>query len=413
MAVVAWLVSRRLVPGRIPAAVAVVFVAVVLARLFSIRPSLVSTLAIMTSMLVMLHWFSTRRVCTLLLLVPLMWLAFNMHMAMGWYVILVPGTFMLADVVLVPRGRVRHLLTYMGVVATQCAVTFANPWGVDGVAFLVKAMGVARYNNGNAELRSLPDAIPLMFAGLGGNSSLMFPYVALGGIIPFIFVIVAVARYRSWRRLGDVERMTLVASTLIAVGLSVVSFGSIREFSTFIVLVPLCVPFATAMLSSVRARLGMLAAVSAVLVACYATAFSGYLPWNLDYLRGASMNPDTLAGLALVEGQGIPKGTRINTDEWVGPRLTFMGYRPTEDMRPELSSSAITGLGEDHLREVVDAKQNADDAVKYVGRYKTSFQWFVYRDGGTMAYALRNDPDIKPVATRSGVTLYESTVYKR
>lgn len=396
---VSWRIAMDLTGGMAPAAAASALVMGGVANsMLSVRPSVVSMMLSLVAVWLVLEHMRSRSRWPLLLLPVVAWVAFNMHMTMGWYVVLAPGCWMLSDVLASGAGRLRRLGKYAVTVLCQVAVMFVNPWGVDGVLFLFRSYGAAKYRDSLIEMRGA-----VLCLASRKTCSIMYPAMAITVILLAMTLLSVVL---AWRRLGAA---TCLGVVFLGVGLGVQFVSAVRGAYSMVLLVPFAVAPLIMMMRDADLRFLTMAASVVVLFGLCLSVWGGALPWNLD--KAIDTESDAGHAAQLVMRRGVPHGSKVSCDGWLGTRLTYMGYLTSNDMRPELLSPGITGLDEDYNKAAIDALLDEDAARRYVKLFGPEFQWWMYRKDGNMDHALAADPDMRKAGESGGIVLYENTAY--
>lgn len=417
-----YVVAMAVTHGRVLAStVSAVMVETALLRLCSIRPALVSDLLILASVIVMLMFMQSRKAWLLVLLPVITLIDFNMHMPIAIYTVLCPGALMLADVVLSKRGRGRLIGEYSAAVTACVASAFINPWGASALAFVRNAMGVINYRDASVETRNIITTIRL-WDQPGHESSAMAGPVMLGALMLVLVTASLARRSMILRRLparnGEYDRATLLGSALIVVGLTATMLLAVRESVTFVVVLPMTVPWLFDGVDRVIALIIAGGVIAALLISALG-GYKGYLPWRIDYLDDPAFVVAREPGFSIpimeqkLAERNIPEGSPVSTDGGAGARLVYKGYLVQDDARPELMSGKVTGVRPDHLHEQYDITFDQAAADRYVDRHAGEYRWFLYPDDSPMGRALAHDDRFRPVDALPGATLYESTAYRR
>ena len=381
LAFLTWKVSKTVAKSELAAALSALAVVVMLERLSIVvlRPTIATITLTMLAVLMLLKRIETGEARWLATVPAIMLLSFNLHMALAWLVILVPGVLMLADVVtkLVADGlktAVRRSAEYAFTVATSIAVTFLNPYGADGVAFLGKTMGVASYKEAIIELRPLSlqtAGQPEWYVDVAHTSWAAIS--ALAGLLAVSIAIVASSRRRlDTVRLRQVIARLSIAAILLVAAVAASTVVAIRMAVLLIYptafLVPLTADLATEwagnhhaliprLLGSCRNAVAAIVVVSAIVAPVLSTpGTSSVLGWKSEVDSLYS----TKAWLAL-EAAGAEPGDRVWSDGDYGSMLVWKGYEVSFDVRPELIESSVNGRPGHHYYDYVDGQLDGDE----------------------------------------------------
>lgn len=381
-------IARRLGAGRIASSITAAFylLAQTLSMGMTDRPFVASALMIMASMRITLEWVCRQWEWRDVWFLPVLtMIAFNLHMADGWFTIAYPGCWLLASVAFAAGRRLRVLVTSAGVAAAQIAATFINPWGVDGVLFAFRGMGSSSYRGQVKETLPLPTVLGKIMDGSIYSSvdglQAMLPALALSLTLAAFLAVTSVL----WMaRGGDCTSRSTWLGVLVAVlGSTSLLLMAMRASNDVLLLTPFVAGMAANMKRDGRlyraASSGDMIAVVVAALALAMCASTGRPPEQAAeyYERSETANVAARAVARLV-----PPGSPIMSDGWIGSKLTWLGYKTSFDMRPELVDSAVTGLLIDHYREWIDATMDAGKADEFVSKYADGFQWWVIRDYG-------------------------------
>lgn len=382
----AWSIARRLWAGR--AAAFVVAMIWLLCQTFSMgmtdRPFVASALMILLNLRLVLEWTLRGWRWRGIWLLPVVTLAaFNLHMADGWFTVLFPGCWTLAAVILDRERRLWTLATAAGVSCLQALVTLANPWGVDGALFVFRGMGSASYREAIKDTIGLPGIVRRILDG-----SIFSDVDSLAAMIPPLAITVAmiitlaIASILGVVRSGSMQCKAVWTGLLIALAGSTALVSIAMRFTNDALLLT---PFLAGVVT-IHKRDGRLwkalsgkdtmVAVSALLILASCSTL-GATPMN----AAAEYDRTETAGVAArAVAERVPAGSEIMSDGWIGSKLTWMGYKTSFDMRPELIDSAVSGLPVDHYKEWIDATSGIDLADKFISKHKSEFEWWVIRD---------------------------------
>ena len=380
LAFLTWRVSKTVAKSELAAALSALAVVVMLERLSIVvlRPTIATVALTMLAVLMLLKRIETGEARWLATVPAIMLLSFNLHMALAWLVILVPGVLMLVDVVakLVADGletAVRRSAEYALTVAASIAVTFLNPYGVDGVTFLCKTMGVASYKGAIIELRPLSlqtAGQPEWYVDVAHASWAAIS--ALAGLLAVSIAITASSRRRfDPVRLQQVMTRLSTAAILLVAAVAASTVVAIRMAVLLIYPTALLVPLAAdlavewarnhalipRLLCSCRNAVAAIVVVSAIAAPALLTpGTSSVLGWKseVDSLRS------TKAWLALEEA-GAEPGDRVWSDGDYGSMLVWKGYEVSFDVRPELIESSVNGRPGHHYYDYVDGQLDGDE----------------------------------------------------
>lgn len=411
-----WLIARRTMKASVLASsTALVLTAVFIQISFNVRPSMASMLMALTALWIQLEYMKTRDLRILAMLVPLTCFAFNLHMAMGWYTILVPGCFMLVDVIR-DNAHAKRLLTYASIVILQALSTLINPYGVKGVLFLPESSGAMKYGANNIENMSVINCFK--------DASCIYSFnyqLEIGALVLLSSLIGLMFARREWKSFDQYHKTVIIGNTVMVAGIALSCAMAVRSVQTFILLIPLGAvsmfnAFSVSENEDKRAKspiIGIMMASMVLITLLSVEALSINQTGRLeaDSLNGRSSSIDIAAKMAL-ENASIEDP--IATDGVLGEKIGFLGYKITNDMRPELiSANKITGLKTDRYKEFVDARNDQSKADAYVVEMSKHTKWWVSFDTNkTLQKALKNNSSWKLVESRNGVSLYRNLGWK-
>lgn len=442
-----WFLARKVFElDVLQSCVPIMLTSILLQLMFGLRPALMSMVLAFANMCIELCYLKRRQTWLLLLMVPVTWIAFNIQMPLGWYSILIPGCFMLFDVLLVSAGRLRRLSTYMGVVALQVMVTFLNPYGLGGVLFLINSRSAMKYGDNNVENLSVTTCFQ---SAICMKSGLVVIVTSLAVILfSTVALIMAGARMAnislSSRPMlagsknqrsasesftvpkdpslneefftvnNDLLRTIVYGSWLMMAAFSLSSWMVMRSCQAFIAVLPVaaCLLFVGKRSSSWKIITNMFPfMVLIVSIGLLCLFFRG--PVTMDRVHDDYGSAYDLAA-AMVARHSKSKEDPIASDGILGSKIGYLGWKVTDDMRPELiEANGITHLKTDHYKEMVDAINDASYAKEYIKKYAPHLKWWVYYDSDmNVSKALNESKDLKKVESQYGVTLYKSLVYK-
>ena len=382
----AWSIARRLWAGR--AAVSVVAMIYLLCQTFSMgmtdRPFVASALMILLSLRLVLEWTLRGWRWRGIWLLPVVTLvAFNLHMADGWFTVLFPGCWMLAAVILDGEHRLWTLATAAGVSCLQALVTLANPWGVDGALFVFRGMGSASYREAIKDTIGLPGIVRRILDG-----SIFSDVDSLAAMIPPLAITVAmlitlaIASILGIIRSGSMQAKAVWTGLLIALaGSTALVFIAMRFTNDTLLLAPFLAGVVTIhkrdgrLWKALSGKDTMVAVAALLMLALCSTLGSTPMDAADEYDR-----TETASVAARAVAEHVPAGSVIMSDGWIGSKLTWLGYKTSFDMRPELIDSAVSGLSVDHYKEWIDATADIDLADKFISKRKSEFEWWVIRD---------------------------------
>lgn len=416
----AWSIARRLGAGM--AAAFVVAMIYLLCQTYSMgmtdRPFVASALMILLGLRIVLEWtLRGWRWRGIWLLPAVTLVAFNLHMADGWFTVLFPGCWMLAAVILDRERRLWALATATAVSCLQVLVTLANPWGVDGALFVFRGMGSASYREAIKDTIGLPGISRRILDGsiFSGADSLaaMMPPLA---ITATMIITLAIASILGIVRSGSTQGKAMWTGLLVALaGSAALLFIAMRFTNDALLLVPFLAGVVTIhkhngrLWRALSDKDTMVAVVALLLLALCSTLGSTPMDAAAEYDR-----TETASVAARAVAEHVPAGSAIMSDGWIGSKLTWLGYKTSFDMRPELIDSAVSGLPVDHYKEWIDATADVDLADKFISEHKSEFEWWVIRDYDAasdtpMETALGRRTDYKLVSSVPG----KYALYKR
>ena len=444
MAFLAWKTSKLVSPSPYAACASALFAVCLVAGSLNMvmRPSVASlTLTMLALLLVMLH-AKTGHARYLALVPVVMLAAFNLHMSMAWFVVLVPGVLMLTRVVTTAARTADALATmrltgqYALTVAASIAVTFANPYGLDGVLFLIRSAHIADYRNQIFELMPL---VPLFDSGnayYNATSTISYACMSLLGLAMLVSLLA-----RSKTKTPDAGQESLqdgrrsedrlamdawfAGAGLLVAGVIASMWIAIRLNVIMIFAAPLLFPVASSAVSRwMEARrltarkpgraniwrgiaVGLMA-LAAVAAPCTVTPLK--IPvWHwkqyVDKL-------DTTLAFEALEKAGSRPGDKVWTDGIYGAYLVWNGYKVTHDMRPELIETALNGEPGHHYFDYVDAQFFDDKAAlkRVIGDgVDAGCEWFLVDDHEPVGRKLSKDSRFQRVGR---VADYGVSVYK-
>lgn len=444
MAFLAWKTSKLLSPSPYDACASALFAICLVAGSLNMvmRPSVASlTLTMLSLLLVMLHAKTGH--ARWLALVPLVMLvAFNLHMSMSWFVVLVPGVLMLVRVV-ATAARTKDVVATMRLtgqyaltVAASIAVTVANPYGLDGVLFLLRSAHIADYKSQIFELMPL---VPLFDSGNAYYNATSTISYACMMVLGLAMLVSLMARSKTKTpdagqtglqdRRGLEDQLAMDAwfagAGLLAAGVIASMWIAIRLNVVMAFAAPLLLPVASSAVSRwmearrltarkpVRASIWRGIAVGVMTLAAIA-APCAVTPLKIPvwhWKQYVDRLDTTLAFEALEKAGGRP-GDEVWTDGIYGAYLVWNGYKVTHDMRPELIETALNGEPGHHYYDYVDA-QFFDDkaALKRVisDGVDAGCKWFLVDDHKPVGRKLSKDGRFHRVGR---VADYGVSVYK-
>lgn len=400
-------IARRLGAGRIASSITAAFylLAQTLSMGMTDRPFVASALMVMASVRIALEWVRRQWEWRGVWLLPVLTMtAFNLHMADGWFTIAYPGCWLLASAAFAAGRRLRVLMTSASVAVVQIAATFVSPWGVDGVLFVFRGMGSASYRGQIKETLPLPTVLGEIMDGSIYSSvdglQAMLPALALSLALAAVLAVTSVLWIAGS---GDCRSKATWLGVLVAVLGSTPLLLVAMRFTNDVLLLE---PFVAGLAANLKrdgklyraAGSGDMIAVIVAALALALCASTGRPPESAAeyYERSETANVAARAVSRLV-----PPGSPIMSDGWIGSKLTWLGYKTSFDMRPELVDSAVSGLPVDHYREWIDATMDTGKADEFVSKYADGFQWWVVRDYGPD----RSTPIGEAVSSRSGCRL--------
>lgn len=394
-----WLIARRYAKGSVTAAFfSVVSMSLFLDAAYNLRPSSVSLLTALAASTLMLEWLKTRRAAWLIALIPMTIIAFNLHMAMGWYTILVPGCFMLADVILSGEKRLKTFFAYVAVVAGQVAGTFINPWGWRGVVFLPESTGAMTYKFNNVENNTLISCL----SGEHGYCMDVMGFTIFSGFIALILSISGIAiAYDHMKTvktdartdengdgagISESDNMTeadrrflktiLFGCIVMTIGFTVLAFGSARSWATMAMLSPFCIPLLVDGFKKAYIKI-LMCVVSMLLLMCF-TAFEMIITGGLFIIDTQNESLSAIGSSAELVEEHVPAGVSVGTDGILGAKIGWNGHRVTNDMRPELiAANKLSELKVDRYKEYVDMQTSDDAARKFAKSLDGRVDWYV------------------------------------
>ena len=381
-------IARRLGAGPVTSSITAAFylLAQTLSMGMTDRPFVASALMIMASMRGALEWVCRQWEWRGVWLLPVLtMIAFNLHMADGWFTIAYPGCWLLASVVFAAGRRLRVLMTSAGVVVAQIAATFINPWGVDGVLFAFRGMGSLSYRGQVKETLPLPTVLGKIIDG-----SIYSSVDGLQAMLPAIVLSLSLAAFLAvtsvlWMvRSGDCRSKATWLGVLVAVlGSTPLLLVAVRATNDVLLLTPFVAGLAANLKRDGKLyRTAASGDMIAVVVAALALALCASTGRPPEAAAEYYERSETANVAARAVSRLVPSGSPIMSDGWIGSKLTWLGYKTSFDMRPELVDSAVTGLPVDHYREWIDATMDAGKTDEFVSKYADSFQWWVIRDYG-------------------------------
>lgn len=444
MAFLAWKTSKLVSPSPYAACASALFVICLVAGSLNMvmRPSVASlTLTMLSLLLVMLH-AKTGHARYLALVPVVMLAAFNLHMSMAWFVVLVPGVLMLTRVVTTAArsksaaATMRLTGLYALTVAASIAVTFANPYGLDGVLFLVRSAHIADYRSQIFELMPL---VPLFDSGnayYNATSSVSYACMLILGLAMFMILLArsktkttdgGQTSLQDRRRSEDQLAMDawFAGAGLLAAGMMSSMWIAIRLNVVMAFAAPLLFPVASSAVSRWmeerrrvarkpgRASIWRGIAVGAMALAAIAAPFT-VTPLKIPVWHWKQYVDllDTTQVFEALERAGGRPGDKVWTDGIYGAYLVWNGYKVTHDMRPELIDTALNGEPGHHYFDYVDA-QFFDDkaALKRIisDGVDAGCTWFIVDDHKPVGRRLSTDSRFQRVGR---VADYGVSVYK-
>lgn len=379
------------------------------------RPFLASSLMILLAIRVVLEWSMSGWRWRGVWLLPLITLtAFNLHMADGWFTVILPGCWLAASVLMDDSHRAKTLVVSSLVVTTQILATLVNPWFLDGVTFVFKGMGSASYREAIIDTLKLPTFASMVFDGSilrDVELRRLAPPITMAVII--IAVLVAMSARNAIRAENSTMRAVWTGCLIAVIGTASLLFVALR-FSNEVMLLS---PFLAGVSIAVKPDSKLAATMNdrdmqvfMIVLLSFALASSMV---SAPAASWAKYDGNDVANVAARAVQGhVPAGSEIMSDGYIGSKLTWLGYKTSFDMRPELIDSAVSGLPEDHYREWIDANLDRSKAESFIEEYSGEFRWWVIRDypsGETiMETVLSARSDFKLVASQEDkYALYE------
>ena len=362
------------------------------------------------SIYLIIRWMQDGKAHWLVLLPVVTLVAFNMHMAMAWMTILLPGCWMLATVIIKPH-KLKTICASVITVACQLAVLFINPYGLDGVLFLFRSYGATKYRNSIVETSSLLTVL---------SDTRLFKLIEsrlLTGLLAFIILVYGMIMVIVHRK--NLDKTLFLGTVFMTIGFSIATWTAVRNSTLFLVALPIAVAMSAGgddhsnnkHVIGARSHLSQLttdlAVIGFTVIASVAVLSDTFLPPSTVE---KALIEKTDAGTAAETVKSIvPDGSKIVTDGWLGSKLTFEGYRTSYDMRPELLTPVITGLHENYLTEQIDANNDLEDANKFIDKHKGEARWWIvwthhYQSG--LACALENRSDAHLMASSSEYKWY-------
>ena len=446
MAFLAWKTSKLVNPSPSAACASALFVICLVAGSLNMvmRPSVASlTLTMLSLLLVMLHAKTGH--ARYLALVPVVMLsAFNLHMSMAWFVILVPGVLMLVRVVMTAvrsKSKDASTLKLMGqyalTVTASIAVAFANPYGVNGVLFLFRSAGIADYRDQIFELMPLA---PMFDAGNSYyNVTSTISYVCIVVLCLAMFASI-LARFRGKTLVSGPQNLQdrstsedllamdawLAGAGLLIAGVIASMYIAIRLNVILSFAAPLLFPVAGLAISRWteermdKTRKLKRGAIWRRMTVAVMALMAIVLPYTATPLKipvwrwGQYVDMlDTTQAFNALEKAGGNAGDKVWTDGIYGAYLVWNGYRVSHDMRPELIETALNGKPGHHYYDYVDA-QFFDD-TKALGRIiddglDAGCDWWVVDDGKPVGKTLAGDGRFQKVGAVDdyGVSVYRT-----
>ena len=443
MAFLAWKTSKLVSPSPAAAcASALLAICLVAGSLNMVmRPSVASlTLTMLSLLLVMLH-AKTGHARYLALVPVVMLAAFNLHMSMAWLVILVPGVLMLVRVATTAVRSKNALATlkltgrYALTVAASISATLANPYGLDGVLFLLRGARIADYRSQIFELMPL---VPLFDSGnayYNSTSTVSYACMLVLGLAMFIAMLarsktktpdVGQTSLQGRRRSEDQLAMDawLAGAGLLAAGMIASMYIAIRLNVILSFAVPLLFPVAGLAISrwmeaheQRKPKRGVIwSRITAAVMALTAIV----LPYTVTPLKIPVWQweqyvdlLDTTQAFDELEKAGAQPGDKVWTDGIYGAYLVWNGYQVSHDMRPELIETDLNGKPGHHYYDYVDA-QYFDDP-KALSRIiddglDAGCEWWVVDDGKPVGKTLAGDDRFQKVGAVDdyGVSVYRT-----
>lgn len=444
MAFLAWKTSKLVSPSPYAACASALFAICLVAGSLNMvmRPSVASlTLTMLSLLLVMLH-AKTGHARWLALVPVVMLAAFNLHMSMAWLVVLVPGVLMLVRVVTTAARTKNAVATmrltgqYALTVAASIAVTFANPYGLDGVLFLLRSAHIADYKSQIFELMPL---VPLFDSGnayYNATSTISYACMMVLGLAMLVSLL---ARSRTKTtdagqtglqdRRGSEDQLAMDAwfagAGLLAAGVIASMWIAIRLNVVMAFAAPLLFPVASSAVSRwmeehwraarkpKRASIWRwivvgITALAAIAAPCTVTPLK--IPvWQ--WKQYVDLLDTTQAFEALEKAGGRP-GDEVWSDGIYGAYLVWNGYKVTHDMRPELIETALNGKPGHHYYDYVDAQFFDDKAAlkrTISDGVDAGCTWFIVDDHKPVGRKLSTDSRFQRVGR---VADYGASVYK-
>lgn len=431
--IIVWTIVRRHLKLKAPEAMLITMMAGAdISTSFSVRPLSISLTLMLLSILVFMEWLKTRRRLFLVLLVPLTCLSFNMQMPMAWYTILVPGCFMLADVILVNKDRLRHFMSYVVTVALQIAVMFLNPYGYRGFMFFFWSMqSIKNDKYPSVENQSVYEVLTNspsigMIAGMA-----YFFIIVLLSLVGCVFTLLksngsSIAGSSSVRTVesndiysdgdGDssvFDKTMAIGGIFLLAGVVIATMWAVRSASTYLLLFPIGCAL---LLKAFKWNIHVVRFLTFAFVLCLLGSQLALLETDDRFVNMDTLHEKDTNVVFVVDKvrENAEPGDPIYTQTNLGALVGYYGYKISNDMRPELvGKNKITNLPYDYYNEMIATLYSQKSADYYVSKYKDRFKlWAIYAMNGYMKKALESSPDFTRVASNDRSYVYKSNVYK-
>ena len=356
----------------------------------SIRPQVWSMIAYMCVLMVMERYRAGADKAILTWLPVIMVVHVNMHMSLALFDLVIIAAYLLPDV---SKKNIREAFRsysrlWIFVALAACAVAAcANPYGIDGAAYLLNSYSSAGYGDYISEMK--PITIVGKYYGW-----CMVAFVALGGM----------AIGKCGRSRCDLPLVALYVLTLV------MSFHYVRNVWLVAIFSFALISYAYAdtafdtkvvILRDDPPKLAIASIVCATV--CILGVFS--MTAELNEQPTDSMTTPVVAVDYLADHTQQGDETRVFTHFNAGGFLEWNGYKVSMDARPELWDNAISKNGEDRYREYIDMTQGNISC----GEYMTGkvFDYMIVNTDTDLYDYISNSLDYEIAAEGNGYVLFK------
>ena len=306
-------------------------------------------------------------------------------------------------------------LPILACLVVMALAMLVNPYGVDGVLYLVRSIGSAGYENQISEM------LPMTLVGIYRMGGLMVALFLGAAAISLILVVLSASKGRY-----------VQPNAIVLLGFT--AAGMLQERSFTLLGVPMVMVFAQ-WLSTFRGEERNLDPVflipsrsnaisprtsRLIWVGCLVMAVlvSGSLLAFPSTMREIEAGSDTsvwhcYCTIPRAMGKAAWTGrNRVLCHTNVGANLELQGFRVSTDTRPEIWDHGVAGGTVDHYKDYIDACLESDPTASgsLTSRYVQSadFDWAVVEEGGNFDTYLKAHADSwRKVGSDNGYVFYQ------